>query len=469
MSLKNNFRKLRKKLFDIRKMPRRISFLEESISINARLLSAIDEAIKTNTNRLSELEKSIHLTNQTVNILSTHRRPRKVVKVVFLVHNMNTWDSYADVVTAMMARDEFDPIVVSVNRRFPNEPKFSHEDETHRELVKRNIPHIRLGMENSYEGLEILKSIAPDIIFRQSQWDADLPPGFSTHALNFARLCYIPYAVLAMLRTELVGSGERDLVSDTDWHRSCWRIFYATPKDVLRIKNSSAMQDMNVVATGHPKVMRLIHEGMSNPYWPINHHDKAKKARFRVIWSPHHSIGKNWNNFGTFPYVYKDILEWAKSDDSVDIVLSLHPALLGMLYGPDCSCTKEEIDDFFSEWEALPNTSTFRGGDYAHLMAASDCLISDGLSFLMEYQFFEKPVIFIKRPDHVPFSDNGEKVIEGVHPVASAPAAISLVKQFQNGLIDEKKEKQKDLISYLTGAGDAVGNILSEIKRGLQE
>ena len=45
-------------------------------------------------------------------------------------------------------------------------------------------------------------------------------------------------------------------------------------------------------------------------------------------------------------------------------------------------------------------------------------MITDGFGWLLEYQFYKKTLIFIERPDHVPFMKHSEDILLGVHRVS---------------------------------------------------
>lgn len=410
------------------------------------------------------LNSQIYHLKQTVNMISANKTILSKVKVVFLVHHIEAWDSLVDIYLAMKSSQEFEPIVASINRRFPGQNEYGFEEVIHLKLKADGIEHLRLGMHDSYEGLDIVKGLKPDLIFRQSQWEADIPPAFHTHELRFARLCYVPYAVAGLIDTSVLGHG-RDPATDSVFHRSAWKIFYATYEERKRFNKYAVMQSTNLHITGHPKVRRLIKKGEDHCYWPIQSDGKARRTR--IIWSPHHSVGNNWSRFGLFPKVYKDMLEWARTDKSVEIVLSCHPALSGAMSLYWGQGGDKKFQSFIDEWSELDNTSIIGSGDYAGVMAASDVLISDGMSFIIEYQFFNKPVIFLERSDHAALSVAGERLVLGTHRVKNLAEAQQKVKLFARGEVDPLKDVQIENTRWLSGDGQAVSNILNAIKKDL--
>ncbi|AQS41440.1 MAG: Hypothetical protein BHV28_07400 [Candidatus Tokpelaia hoelldobleri] len=414
--------------------------------------------------QLHNLHQQLHNVKQIGNLIAA-RQPvaGRKIKVVFLVHHIEAWDSIADLYQSMLEKEDFEPVVATINRRFPGEATYGFEPVVHERLQEMGVKHIRLGMENSWAGLDILKAIAPDIIFRQSPWDNDVPAAFHTDELRFARLCYVSYAVLNMLETEAIG--KEDPVSDSYWYRSCWHIFEATEPGVEHISHNSARAAQNVLHTGHPKVRRLVREGAKSSRWPVP--EDKERRRVRIIWAPHHSLDTRWFRFGMFHLMYKEMLEWAQTAPDMDIVLHAHPALFSVLTAEGGFITQAELAAFLAEWDALPNTGRIAAGNYAGVMHASDYLVSDGISFLMEYQFFNKPVIFLERPDHIAFSESGEKIIEGVHRVPGLEAAKALIARFEAGEADPLAQKQKDNVAWLNAQGDAVENIITAIREGI--
>lgn len=433
--------------------------LHEKLALGTN--NKIDEIIR----EISQQNSKLHNLRSTINSISSGMLVGGRIKVLFLVHHIEAWDSLADVYQEMLKSSDFEPLVASINRCFPGEDDYGFEPVIHQRLVKEGIRHIRFGMRDLYEALDIIKAIKPDLIFKQSQWDADVPPAYHTHELSFARLCYVPYATAGLIETSDLNP-DRDPELNSNLHRSAWRIFYATNEERKRFDRYAVRQSTNVSITGHPKVDRLIRKGDQGKFWPIPEVRGEKKTR--IIWSPHHSVGDNWSNFGMFPRIYQDMLAWARSDENIEILLSCHPALKGAMSRYWGQGGDARFQDFMDEWNELDNTSVIDAGEYAGAMAASDMLISDGMSFIIEYQFFNKPVIFLERQDHKEFSISGERLIKGTHRVSSIQEAREKVAYFASGGVDHLKDIQAQNTNWLSGNGLAVHNIIDAIRQGIQ-
>jgi len=177
--------------------------------------------------------------------------------------------------------------------------------------------------------------------------------------------------------------------------------------------------------------------------WPLS----ADRGKFRLVWAPHHSVRPEWLGFGMFDRVYKEILQWASENPDIEIVLKPHPMLFesrahGLLSPAD-------ITAFLEAWDALPNTAYQTGGDYAPLLGASDAMLTEGISFLAEYQLFGKPLIWLDSKQHVDFNSIGEEIMKGAYRVESAAETIELVAQLRHRKSDPLKSKRNDTVRYL--------------------
>lgn len=381
---------------------------------------------------------------------------RNKLSCVFLVHNISAWESLSPVYHAMLSDDNFKPVVMSINKKFPGEVTFSGEDAVNHYLNSTNIKHIRLQSENSYEDLEIIKAIDPKVIFRQSQWDADIPPGFGTKELNFTHLAYVPYEIMNFL-----GNVDPN-IENSDFHKNCSMLFVANQYAYDSLRENAGINEDRIFITGHPKVEKLL---ASEAKWPISRPESRKN--YRVLWGAHHSIDDKWANFGTFLTLYPQMLEWAKNNPDIDIVFSPHPALLTTLQGEKYHHTRQSTEQFFKAWNELPNTSIFQNDTYSGLFQASDALIIDGISWLLEYQLLNKPVVFLEREDHLPFLESGEIIANSVYRVADFNGVKETIEHLIARPEDSHEEKRRATLNKLLYIDNASENILGVIKRKL--
>ena len=417
---------------------------------------------------VKHIDRRIHDLGQTLNLVARKLPPptRRPVRVLFLVHAIETWDSLMDIYEAMRAAPDFEPIVATLPRNYHGEKCiFEGELANHEGLRRLGVAHIRPAAELSETGeaenaLDIVKAVSPDIIFRQSPWDADFPAAFCAAALGFARLCYVPYYGFNLLEHYNVKGDHCDLYADQGFHRLCWRIYAESDVTARRMQMGSARGGDNVVVAGHPKLDRLWN-ARERPAWPIVAADGVR--RFRVIWAPHHSIRGNWLGFGRFLQSYEAMLEWARQDANVEIVLKPHPALFAKL--------RDEpglLDRFLHDWRVLPNTALVEGGDYGPLLAGSDAMLTDGISFLAEYQLFAKPLVFLDSAHHSPFNAIGLEMLKAVCRVDDVASARVFLDEFRRTGNDPAAPARSDIIkTLLPYPGQAAQRVLEDLRAGL--
>ena len=397
---------------------------------------------------------------------STRRQPltRERTRVLFLVHHIEAWDSLDALVRALDEAPDFDVVVASIPRRFRGSDGPVDEELIHAGLSERGVRHLRITQESDEDRLNLVRSLTPDIIFRQSQWDDDVPEAFSTRNLAFARLCLVPYETMSIIENPPI-EGVGNTAIDNHFHRTAWRVFCANNLVKEAAARDGARGGEQFVVTGHPKADRLR---SAAPRWPITH-ETGSAPRARVIWSAHHSINDEWTGFGLAHLVADDMLAWAESIPDVDFVLMPHPALRPFINDPASPITPEQADRFVEQWTALPNAAVFANGDYAPVLAASDVMIVDGLSMLVEYQFQSKPLIFLERPGHRPFNAIGEIAISGTHAVTSVLEARAIVDAFLGGQVDSLAHQQRLNTEQLFGTDTAVERIVAELRAAIKQ
>lgn len=400
--------------------------------------------------------------------LATRRAPHteRQIKCVFLVHAIESFDAIFGVWDAMRNDNRFDPLVVSINRKFPGDTEYRGEDETSAALDLRGIEHIRLGMEPSFIGLNILRALAPDVIFRQSQWEPDVPEAFRTQNINFARLCSVPYGMSTVGHFELSDAfdgGVSEYSFDQLWHRMAWRVFCETEKTRDYFVHFRHSDPSKFIVSGYPKLARLLAARNEPEVWPIN---VDGNRRFRVIWAPHYSVGTSWLGFGTFDSIHNDFLAYAQERNDIDFVLKPHPALFTFAVNGG-AMDREVLDTFLESWKALENCS-IELGTYAHLFAASDMMVTDGLSFLTEYPIFEKPLVFIDSGKHVSMNALGEASLAAAHHVQDFSGIRHAIEYYATGGTWLLESERKNLIEILFPREQpAVEIILDEIHNGI--
>lgn len=217
----------------------------------------------------------------------------------------------------------------------------------------------------------------------------------------------------------------------------------------------------NRVVSGHPKVNA---SRQSVATWLITPRDNTTS---KILWSSHHTIdAPGWTNFSLFLDRYQGMLAFAKAHNHIDMVFSPHPALITLLNNLENAALKKQVDDFFTNWRALDNTTVATFLAHFPLFKSADVLLVDGISWLLECQLINKPIVFLARKDHLPFNESSELVATGLNRVTNINEAIDLLLKSSDGFVDPHKENQGEVVGKLLaidGIEQAEANILDTI------
>lgn len=135
----------------------------------------------------------------------------------------------------------------------------------------------------------------------------------------------------------------------------------------------------------------------------------------KIIWSPHWSINVAVK-YATFQWNYQFMYEFAKAHPEISWVVKPHPNLLFSAVSSRVFSSSEAFLEYLQKWDALPNASVYTGAYYQSIFATSDGMIHDSGSFTAEYQYVDKPMIFLTC-DTQQFNELGEEILKASYTV----------------------------------------------------
>ena len=193
--------------------------------------------------------------------------------------------------------------------------------------------------------------------------------------------------------------------------RSAWKIFFSSvvARNVYA-KNSSVGMPRGFFS-GYPRMDIFFDK--SNEFhfdWKMTRPD-AKK----IIWAPHWSIN-GVTNYATFQWNYQFLYEFAKSHPEISWIVKPHPGLFFAAVREKVFPSLEAFKEYLQKWDELPNAQVYTGAYYQALFATSDGMIHDSGSFIAEYQFVDKPMIFLTRAGEK-FNELGNAILEASYLV----------------------------------------------------
>jgi CDP-Glycerol:Poly(glycerophosphate) glycerophosphotransferase len=385
------------------------------------------------------------------------------IRALFIIQSSEMWEALAPVYEAMVEDDRFDPVVASIQSSALGRGALSGEDDIHKWLTLCGIAHIRLDVAADAI-LDIVLNLAPDVVFRQQQWDQSISPALMARSLSFSRMCVVPYGMGMLAKPDAKDETDDILYLNYDqtYHRVAWKVFCETEITQSYYRSFAHSDPEKFIVSGYPKHDKLL-ESKGKGRWPIA---EPKGRTYRVIWAPHHSLGKAGIGFGVFHLIFREMLAWAQTQQDIQFVFKPHPGLAQVVI--ENVNLEKAFKVFQQEWLSCPNC-TFASGPYGDLFDASDLMLTDGVSFLAEYQLFEKPLIFFDSGVHQPFNALGRLAERAAHRVTRFDEMKKAVLAYKQGAPWPLEQERKDLLKVLQPNNTpAAGIILDSIANDIQ-
>ena len=335
----------------------------------------------------------------------------------------------------MLADERFEPLVITIPRKLTGYDDFTDEPLVSAFFAERGIAHERFSFVDSTIGLARLRELDPDYLFLNYPWQRNYQPGYQIEELiRFTRVCYVPYFSSSLVR-EPAHEGIAPHQYTQPTHQLAHLIFLQDAE--VKSAFDEADYGNHTYRTGSPKIDALIASAeTTTPHWPLNRvldpdpnlplnpelNPELNPAAIgdvhsgnrplHLLWAPHHSYGQNWLNFGVFVDMCHDMLDFARRNPHIDVVLRPHPFLFGTLTDRELM-TSDELAAWQHAWDALPNTAVDGGTPFPQVFLATDVLLTDGISFLVEYPLVTgRPAIFWEKPQHWAFTATGALAAE---------------------------------------------------------
>jgi UDP-N-acetylglucosamine 2-epimerase len=307
-------------------------------------------------------------------------REKCVIQVAFVIVHQSTWKTNL-LYNLLRKEKSFNPIIiVAPDTRRPLDWSDSEIDLCVEYFSKRDA-QVFVASRDDAENRALLQKIKPDVVILNNPHQLS-PSSLHMDLLHERLACYIPYHME-------VGRYDGDQSQyNQSFHNAMWKIFAPHDTSLRTFRQVARRKGKNVIVTGYPGIEHLLatEDTDVNPWKPL--------GLKRIIWAPHHTI-----DMPSLPYA--NFLRYAEHfrklvDDYADRVqwcFKPHPLLKPKLirqpdWGP------ERTEEYYAFWERHPNTQ-MEVGEYASLFRHSDAMIHDSGSFLAEYLYVDKPVMYL--------------------------------------------------------------------------
>lgn len=307
---------------------------------------------------------------------------KECIRVVFLVANKSIWK--ADRIFNDMLKDTFfDPLILVIPSTAMNEELQTELlSSTYKYFLEKNYPTISSFDEKNNCWIK-LESLTPDILFFSSPHKQTVQDYYENAYKKYPS-CYAGYG----MHTARYGLNQGQY---NKWfHNLLWKVFVQNQSMVEEYQRYSNIKKDNIHF-----VLDNIVEDLTNPERIETTAWKNSDTRKRIIWAPHHTINKNdplqLATFLQYADFFQQLAERTK--EHVIWCFKPHPVLKNKLYcHPNWG--KERTDEYYTYWENSEH-SQINEGEYIDLFRQSDALIHDSASFIAEYHFTQKPMLYL--------------------------------------------------------------------------
>ena len=306
-------------------------------------------------------------------------RAGRKIRVAFLVNEIAKWKAQS-LYDLMSASERYEPFVVLTfaDRDWRlSDDKMREKYSSTRCFFERRRMKVVDGYDFAAKKVVPVPALECDIVWYQQPWsyaEEQRPDIASIWALT----CYIPYFV--------VNYGDFGMDFGQQFHRDLWRHF------ILNRKWARAYGKKGHWWAYSGKLLGLGHTALD---YIVNRREELRNSNY-VIYAPHWSIdctgNENAENYSTFLWTGRPMLEYAKAHRQLKWIFKPHPTLKKVLHETGV-WTDEEIESYYKEWEAVGAVGLT--GEYQDFFLDSKAMVTDCASFLTEYFATGKPLIHL--------------------------------------------------------------------------
>lgn len=329
--------------------------------------------------RLAILKYRIYVSNKKQISKVASIANKEKIKVAFLIINESIW-KYEHLYFLLKDDPLFEPVVfICPFLTYGDDVRDKEMNNIYYSFSKKKYDIVKT-LKDDGTFFDIKKDFQPDIVFFTTPWELTKPQYLIYNFLDVLT-CYVPYGFYTT--EQFYFNNELTLLS--------WKFFVETNSHKDAAKKLSLYKGENFVVSGFPGIDTFIDER----YNPKDVWKAQEKSKKKLIWAPHHSI----NGVAGRHIFLSTFLKYAdfmlqiseKYEDEIQISFKPHPNLKGKLnelWGVD------KTNEYYTSWVNMPN-GQLDDGDYIDLFLSSDAMIHDSGSFLIEYLYTFKPVLFL--------------------------------------------------------------------------
>ncbi len=308
---------------------------------------------------------------------------RQKVKVVFFALNVAMW-KYQGLYEKLSEDKRFQLFVVlSPAISLDMKQRIIELQHMRSYFQQQGISFIDWHLEDGEPAPDIRSTINPDIVFYTQPYHGVYHPKHCFLQFTDRLIAYYPYAYLLI---------EDPYIYDGPFLNIAWRLYYYDSFSLKNAQQFARNKAANAIVSGYPNADLYMSNSSSTAWKDADH------SRKRLIWAPHFTLANDGSPYSRSNFL--DLCDFMidvahRYKDNLQIAFKPHPSLIRELYNhPEWG--QQRADAYYRQWAEMPNTQLELEG-FADLFRGSDAMIHDSGSFVIDYLYFSKPVMFITK------------------------------------------------------------------------
>lgn len=351
---------------------------------------------------------------------------KESIRVVFLAIHKSVWK--VDPVFQKMLDDPFfEPVILVCPYTAYGEERM-WEDMRECILYFNEKGYTTYSTYNAIEQRWIkLDELAPDIVFFTNPHNLTRKEYYEDAYLNYLS-CYSGYGI------HVANYDGNQGQYNQNFHNALWKIFVQTKEMYQGYANKSQRGEIGLNLVVDSIVEQIISAKREKSVW------KNYATHKKVIFAPHHTINKDFSlqlgNFLEYAEFIKDLV--VETRESISWSFKPHPMLKEKLYEHN-DWGVVRTDAYYEFWTFQSNTQ-LDTGEYIALFVQSDAMIHDSASFIAEYIFANKPVLYLMNQNtRKNLNSFGNACLD----VSSEAWDMQDIRKFIKSLVFDRDEKRK--------------------------
>ncbi|MCR5271167.1 MAG: CDP-glycerol glycerophosphotransferase family protein [Prevotella sp.] len=308
---------------------------------------------------------------------------RQTIRVVFFVTDIAMW-KYQELYRQLEADKRFElHIVLSPAIHHEQKQKLDNLQKMRTFFTEHGMSFHDWRMEENEPPMDVRHGINPDIVFYTQPYHGVFHPKHCFLKFTDRLIAYYPYCYL---------QASTAYNYDGPFQNIAWKLFYFDRYSLQDAQNFAKNKARNAVVTGYPS-SDIFTRNEPSTAWHDEHHQRK-----HLIWAPHFSLANEGTSFSrsNFLNLCDFMVELAERyQEQLQIAFKPHPSLYREL------CKHPEwgqarADAYYKKWATMPNTQ-LETGDFVDLFRGSDAMVHDSGSFVLDYLYFNKPVMYISK------------------------------------------------------------------------